>query len=99
MTLYINALTGFQVAPQPWQKKLKAGDYYEIEPLDGSAFPVIYGLILKEICSGYLWVKAYSIWCVDGEEGSLCIVEPTRRITKEEFDMAQNNNWQKAEGD
>ncbi|MBI1793367.1 MAG: hypothetical protein HYR70_04160 [Chloroflexi bacterium] len=96
-TSYFNALTGAQTVPTAWQKNLKDGDFYEIAPVDGSAFPTIYGKILEVRDEGFFWVKAYSAWCPQGEEGLLCIVEPTRRITQEEFRAAAENNFTKGE--
>jgi hypothetical protein len=73
------------------------GDYYEIAPLDGSNFPAIYGQILEARSEGYFWVKAYSAWCLQGSEGHLCVVEPTRKITPAEFEKARANGWQVSE--
>jgi len=91
---FFNALTGAaQVAPAEWQLQLKPGDYYVIESFV-SSLPAIYGQIIKPAEEkGFFRVKAYSAWCVEGEEGTLCIVEPTRKLTRAEFEAAQKRNW------
>lgn len=91
---FFNALTGAaQVAPAKWQSQLKSGDYYVIESF-ASSLPAIYGQIIKPTGErGYFRVKAHSAWCVKGEEGILCIVEPTRKLTQAEFEAAREKNW------
>lgn len=91
--LYFNALTSTQSSPLPWQKKLQAGDFYEIATLDGSTLPTIYGQILEVRDEGFFWAKAHSAWCLQGNEGLLCIVEPTRKLTASEFEAARKNGW------
>jgi hypothetical protein len=89
---FFNALTGAHVAPAQWQTKLRSGDYYVIESFT-SSLPTIYGQILKPAGKGFFQVKAYSAWCMEGQEGILCIVEPTRKLTRAEFETAREKNW------
>ena len=96
-TTFFNALTGAQTQPLPWQKELRVGDYYEIAPLDGSTYPTIYGQILEVRDEGFFWVKTHSAWCLQGIESLLCIVEPTRKISQAEFDIARMNDWKSSE--
>jgi hypothetical protein len=94
-TYYYNALTGAQVTPDGWQTKIKKGDHYEIVT---ECFPTIYGVILEPFREiGYYRVRAYSEWCLDGQEGTLCIVEPTRILTRQEFEQAQIRHWKTEE--
>jgi hypothetical protein len=95
-TYYYNFLTGALVVPDHWQMKIRKGTYYEI--VLESPYPMIYGVILDITQErGYFWVRAYSTWCPDGEEGMLCIVEPTRMLTKREFVRAQQRRWKTEE--
>jgi hypothetical protein len=94
---FFNVFTGFQSKPLPWQKQLRVGDYYEIAPLDGSNFPTIYGQILEVKGEGFFKVKAYNALCLQGSEGQLCVVEPTRKISPAEFEKARANGWQVSE--
>ena len=89
---YFNALTGAEVKPDEWQMKLRKGDFFEIDTGDQS-FPPIYGKILDGPEKGYFKVKAHSQWCPEGQEGLLCIVEPTRKLTKDEFESARARKW------
>jgi hypothetical protein len=90
---FFNALAGAQVAPAKWQSQLKSGDYYVIESFVPS-LPSIYGQIIKPTRErGYFRVKAHSAWYAEGEEGILCIVEPTRKLTQAEFEAARKKNW------
>ena len=94
-TYYYNALTGAQVTPDGWQTKIKKGDYYEIV---SECFPTIYGVILEPFREiGYYRVRAHSAWCPGGEEGTLCIVEPTRILTRQEFEQARVRRWKTEE--
>lgn len=94
-TPYYNALTGAQVTPDTWQLKIKKGDYYEIE---SECFPTIYGEILEPFREiGYYRVRAYSAWCPGGQEGTLCIVEPTRILAQAEFEAARMRGWEPLE--
>ena len=94
---YFNALTGAEVRPDEWQMKLRKGDFYEINTGDQS-FPPIYGEILDGPEKGYFKVKAYSQWCPEGQQGLLCLVEPTRKITRDEFEVARGSKWKTCEG-
>ena len=81
--------------PDDWQTKIKKGDYYEIV---SECFPTIYGVILEPFREiGYYRVRAYSEWCLGGQEGTLCIVEPTRILTTQEFDYARRKHWKTEE--
>jgi len=84
---YYNVLTGAQVYPYDWQLKLQKGSYYEIV---SECFPTIYGFIFEPFREkGYFHVRAYSEWCPGGQEGTLCVVEPTRILTRQEFEAAR----------
>ncbi len=90
-TYYHNFLTGALVTPYDWQTKIKKGDYYEIE---SECIPTIYGVILEPLREiGYYRVRAYSTWCLGGQEGKICIVEPTRILTQQEFEFARTRRW------
>ena len=92
---YYNFLTGAQVTPDDWQMKIKKGNYYEIVTEN---LPIIYGVILETAREkGYFRVRAYSKWCPDGEEGILCVVEPTRILTRQEFERARTQRWKTEE--
>jgi hypothetical protein len=106
---FYNMITGQTISPKPWQEHLRPGDYYMIEnPIIGLVSPnrvdaqevndaPVYGIIIgAEDCEpGYFWVRAYSILCPGGEEGVMCIVDPTRVISREEFETARRNGWWK----
>ena len=95
-TYYYNALTGAQVAPDAWQMRIRKGDYYEI--VLESPFPIIYGVILEAAPEkGYFRARGYSEWCPDGNEGMLCVVEPTRKLTRREFERARTRRWKSDE--
>jgi len=88
---FYNTLTGAQVSPDDWQTKIKKGDHYEIV---SEFFPTIYGVILEPFREvGYYRVRAYSEWCPGGQEGTLCVVEPTRVLTRQEFESARTHHW------
>lgn len=88
---YYNFLTGARVTPDDWQMKIKKGNYYEIVTEN---LPIIYGVILEAVREkGYFRVRAYSAWCPYGQEGSLCVVEPTRILTRQEFERARAQRW------
>ena len=88
---YYNCLTGAEVFPDDWQAKIKKGNHYEIV---SENFPTIYGVILEPFREiGYYRVQSYSAWCVEGELGTVCIVEPTRLLTREEFEYARTQRW------
>jgi hypothetical protein len=56
--------------------------------------PTIYGVLLEPFREkGYYHVRAYSAWCPGGEEGTLCVVEPTRILTRQEFEHARTRRW------
>lgn len=88
---YYNFLTGAQVAPYDWQTKIRKGDYYEIVTEN---LPVIYGVILEAShTTGYFRVRAYSTWCLCGQNGIMCVVDPTRMLTRQEFEYARAQHW------
>jgi hypothetical protein len=92
---FYNALTGAHVTPYDWQTKIKKGDHYEIV---SECFPTIYGVILEPFREvGYYHVRAYSEWCLGGQEGTLCVVEPTRILTQQEFEEARSQYWKTEE--
>ena len=88
---YYNYLTGAWVYPYDWQTKIRKGDYYEIVTEN---LPVIYGFILEASHkTGYFRVLAYSAWCLHGQVGTVCVVDPTRMLTCEEFEYARSQRW------
>ena len=88
---FYNPMVGAEVIPDDWQAKIKKGDYYEIV---SENLPTIYGVLLEPFREkGYYHVRAYSAWCPCGEEGMLCIVEPTRILTRQEFEYARTRRW------
>ena len=98
---FYNQFTGETVTPTAWQQALKAGDYYIVEhpvfQVDAQVLPAptVYGRIRSnEGCEpGFFVVKAYSQLCPDGETGLMCICEPTRLLTRQEFERARKQNW------
>jgi hypothetical protein len=90
-----NIVTGEAITPLPWQEALKAGDCYIIEqpafgmlgsPMTPLVGVQVYGQILEPTKKpGFFIVQAYSAMCPEGEIGMLCIVEPSRVISEEEF--------------
>lgn len=102
-----NLITGEMVTPTDWQRQLAVGDYYMIArpvaaavDLAGTThtyddMPAIYGQIIdNEGCQpGFFWVRAYSELCPHGESGQMNICEPTRKLTAEEFAVAQARGW------
>jgi hypothetical protein len=96
-TAYHNYYTGARVYPYDWQLKLQKGSYYRIV---SEYIPTIYGEILEFLREpGYFLVRSYSEWCLDGEEGPLRIVEPTRILTQQEFEEARARHWKTVEGE
>ena len=88
---YYNFLTGAWVLPYDWQEQIRKGDYYEIVTEN---LPVIYGVVLEASHkNGHFRVQAHSAWCLNGQEGTMCVVEPTRILTKEEFEYARQKCW------
>ena len=90
-----NMLTGEEVEAQPWQMALKPGDCYvnELSAVSDqqSAVASIYCQVLSEardVGTGFLWVRAYSVFEPDGERGLNCIVDGTRLISRDEFQQA-----------
>ena len=49
-------------------------------------------IMRQQMEQGFVWGKAYSVACPDGEYG-LTPVRAATRITKEEFDNAQAAEW------
>jgi len=76
---------------------LKKGSYFRIV---SEYYPTVYGVILKPFrVIGYYSVLVYSEWCLEGEDGCICIVEPTRILTREEFEEAGARHWKTVEGE
>ena len=104
---FYNMITDQIVSPHYWQMELKPGDFYVIEsPLIGVQLPdlidvqtlvnvLIYGQILdaRNCEPGFFNVIAYSAMCPNGEEGELCILDITRVINRDEFEMARREGW------
>ncbi len=96
-TAYYNHYTGALVYPYDWQLKIQKGDYFRIV---SEYYPTVYGEILDPLREiGYYRVRVYSEWCLDGEEGTLRIVEPTRILTQQEFEEARALRWKTVEGE
>jgi hypothetical protein len=107
--VFKNRITGEENSPQEWQAALQPGDCYIIECpvgyIDTNPFhqPTIYGEIIGTddphdswVLSqhpGYRLVRGYSVCCEDGESGLMCIVDPTRLLTREEFEEARQQGW------
>jgi hypothetical protein len=90
-TYYFNHMTGAWVIPYDWQTKIRKDDYYEIVTEN---LPVIYGVVLEASHkNGFFRVRAYSTWCLGGELGIVCVVEPTRILTIQEFECARQQSW------
>lgn len=86
---FYNMVTGETVRPTDWQLQLKVGDFYANEAgvaayADSEGVkvigrpPTIYGEILEAAEPGFFRVKAYSVWCPEGEGGLFNICEATR---------------------
>ena len=75
------------------------GDIQEIFPdlidIQAQAYVLIYGQILdsRNCEPGFFNVIAYSAMCPNGEEGELCILDITRVINRDEFEMARRECW------
>ncbi|MCJ7432251.1 MAG: hypothetical protein MUO77_02050, partial [Anaerolineales bacterium] len=58
----------------------------------------IYGEILgAALEKGYFHARAYSVWFPKGNEGMVCVVEPTRILTRQEFEHARTRRWKSDE--
>ncbi|HRJ59057.1 MAG TPA: hypothetical protein PLV64_22420 [Anaerolineales bacterium] len=105
---FTNLITGETVHPADWQLALRPGDLYRIDrPMLGALAAdmqgvidlmddiTIYGEILNaEGCEeGFFNVYAYSALSPVGEEGILCILDPTARISRAEFEAARAAGW------
>jgi hypothetical protein len=96
-TSYHNAFTGVQVYPYDWQLKLQKGSYFQIV---SEYIPTIYGVILEPLREkGFFLVRAYSERCLCGNKAILCVVEPTRILTQQEFEEARARHWKTVEGE
>jgi hypothetical protein len=94
-TAYYNSYTGALVYPYDWQLKIQKGDYFRVVT---EYYPTVYGEILEPFREvGYYHVRAYSEWCLGGQEGTLCVVEPTRILTQKEFEEARSQCWKTEE--
>ncbi len=100
-TYYFNQLLKVEMPPDDWQTKIRKGDYYEIASECFSAcIPTLYGEVLEPFREiGFYHTRVYSAWCLGGEDGVVCIVEPTRMLTREEFEYARTRRWQIEETD
>ncbi len=88
---YYNRYMGAWALPYRWQKKIRKDNFYEIVT---ETRPVIYGVILEASqTTGCFRVLSYSTWCPDGEKGIICIVDPTRMLTRQEFEYARTQHW------
>jgi len=88
---YHNFYTGARVYPYAWQMKIRKDDYFEIA---SECIPTIYGLILEvSHKNGSFLARVFSARCLHGEEGTFWIVEPTRILTKQEFEYARSQRW------
>lgn len=101
--------TGQWIEPEAWQADLQVGDHYYIEQPQAMLLstnnpdefqskyqtPPVYGRIESaENCpTGYFYVEGFSQWCPEGEHGLMCIVEPSRKLTPEEFERARAAGW------
>lgn len=105
---FINFITGETVVPEDWRLALRPGDFYRIDrPVIGALARhlqgyidvlddvTVYGEILnsKDCEEGFFNVHAYSTWTPIGEEGIICILEPTAKISREEFEAARAAGW------
>ena len=81
--------------PYGWQLKIQKGDYFRVVTED---YPTVYGQILEPLREiGYYKVKAYSKRYPYGHKSVLCIVEPTRILTMQEFEEARARRWERIE--
>lgn len=96
-TSYYNRMTGAHVYPYDWQLKLQKGCYFRIV---SEYIPTIYGVILEPLREkGFFVVRAYSERCLGGNKAILCVVEPTRILTEQEFEEAKARHWKTVEGE
>ncbi|MCL4272057.1 MAG: hypothetical protein KJZ72_21045 [Anaerolineales bacterium] len=94
---YHNYYTGARVYPYDWQLKLQKGSYFRIVT---EYYPTVYGVILETLSEkGYFRVQAYSERIPYGHKAILCIVEPTRILTQQEFEEARTRHWNTVEGE
>jgi hypothetical protein len=92
---FYNKITDQTASPLPWQEQLKPGDCYVIEhhSLDEVR---VYGQILdtrKNCEPGFFNVRAYSALYPGGEVEYMCIMEVTRAIRHDEFEVARRKGW------
>jgi hypothetical protein len=93
-----NMITGALITPTDWQLALKVGDCYEIANSTGAVgdgvrfqifdMPTIVGELIEAAEPGYFYARGYSADCPDGEIGLVCICDPTRKLSRAEFEAA-----------
>ncbi len=94
---YHNTYTGARVYPYDWQLKLQKGVYFRIVT---EYYPTVYGVILESLQEkGYFLVQAYGERYPRGRKAVVCVVEPTRILTEEEFRAASARHWKTVEGE
>ena len=92
---YYNFFTGAMVYPYDWQWKLRKGDYFRIL---SEHIVAVYGEVLETLPQkGYFRVKAYSVRIPNGHKAVLCVVDPTRILTRQEFEEAKARGWRPRE--
>ncbi len=81
---------------QPWQAKIKPGDYFRRS--SGYGFD-IYGEVLPEEepreprLRHYRFCQCYSVACPEGEMGDVHVSTIETLLTKSEFSTAQEQGW------
>ena len=104
---FYNKITNQTILPFRWQEELKPGDNYVIEsPVIGMQLPklmssqtmddvLVYGQILdaRNCEPGFFNVITYSVKCPNGDEEIMCIANITRRINRDEFEVARREGW------
>ncbi len=97
ITTYWNAFTSIETKPQKWQTKLHQGDYFVIDDRIGNT--ILYGrLESRPNEKGMFQTALFSAQATQGNSTSICIVEPTRKISEYEFEKAKKQGWTKKQG-
>jgi hypothetical protein len=92
---YYNTFTGAMAHPYDWQWKLRKGSYFRIL---SEYIVAVYGQVLETLPQkGYFRVMAYSAVIPVGHKSVLCVVEPTRLLTRREFEEAKARGWRPRE--
>ena len=90
------AMTAADARVQPWQTKIRPGDYF-LHPTD-YGFP-IYGEVLEQYgqdqphLQHYRFCKCYSIACPEGELGDVHVCTIEQIISEAEFEDARQHDW------